>query len=326
MARLTTATADYETELQTLSEGSVNLHFDPFVDIDWDSPEFAILKDDPRWVLPANDPLANTPWYQSLPQDKQIAVGQWRQANIAKVGLQFEAILIRGMMTYAMTVPNQSREFRYLLHEMAEECNHIQMFQELVNRIGVDVPGMSWHMRKLSSTISYVGAGVPLIFFIGILAGEEPIDHYQKSVARSGEALPPALQRVMQIHIAEEARHISFAHQFITEHLKGAGRLKRFGIGLALPIAMRWLANAIMSTPAEFRREFGAPRKAIRQAFWKSKQSKQLMRDFFPDVRQLGDETGLRTPATVWMWKLLGIDGPTSRYRSEPTEFRRATA
>ncbi|SLI07279.1 P-aminobenzoate N-oxygenase AurF [Mycobacteroides abscessus subsp. abscessus] len=25
---------------------------------------------------------------------------------------------------------------------MTEECNHIQMFQELVNRIGDDVPGM----------------------------------------------------------------------------------------------------------------------------------------------------------------------------------------
>ena len=53
-----TATAtheSYEDMLHTLSEGSVHQHFDPFVDIDWDSPEFAVEKDDPRWVLPVSE-------------------------------------------------------------------------------------------------------------------------------------------------------------------------------------------------------------------------------------------------------------------------------
>ncbi len=50
---------------------------------------------------------------------------------------------------------------------------------------------------------------------IGILAGEEPIDHYQKALLREGDDLPPAVLRVMEIHIAEEARHISFADEFL---------------------------------------------------------------------------------------------------------------
>ena len=48
---------------------------------------------------------------------------------------------------------------------------------------------------------------------IGILGGEEPIDHYQKAMLRDGGELPPAMQRAMEIHIAEEARHISFARR-----------------------------------------------------------------------------------------------------------------
>ena len=34
-----------------------------------------------------------------------------------------------------MKLPNQSPEFRYCMHEMTEECNHIQMFQELESGI-----------------------------------------------------------------------------------------------------------------------------------------------------------------------------------------------
>ncbi|RJQ74456.1 diiron oxygenase [Pseudonocardiaceae bacterium YIM PH 21723] len=326
MARLTQAAADYETELQTLSEGSVNVNFDPFVDIDWDSPEFEIRRDDPRWVLPDYDPLARTAWYRGLPLDQQIEVGLWRQANIAKVGLQFEAILIRGVMQWVMTLPNQSPEFRYSLHEVTEECNHIQMFQELVNRIGADVPGMSWGMRAISPAVSFVGAYLPIIFFIGILAGEEPIDHIQKAIIRTGDDMPPALRRVMQIHIAEEARHISFAHQFIREHLKGAGWLKRTVVGLALPVIMFWLANAIVAPPPSFRRKFDIPRRQLKKAFFKDKASQDMRRDFFADVRGLAIETRLMGPSTSWMWKLLRIDGHGSRYRSEPKSFRRAKA
>lgn len=145
---------DYRDALQTLSEGSVNRRFDPYLDIDWDSPELALDPKDPRWVLsPEIDPLGATAWYRSQPLERQIEIGRWRIANSIKVGAAFETILIRGMMQYIMKLPNGSPEFRYCLHEMTEECNHIQMFQELVNRIGVDVPGMRPIFRALSPFI-----------------------------------------------------------------------------------------------------------------------------------------------------------------------------
>ncbi len=98
---------------------------------------------------------------------------------------------------------------------MTEECNHIQMFQELVNRSGLDVPGMRPLFRRLSPYIGLVGQYSPTAFMAGILAGEEPIDHFQKGLIREGANIPPAVLRTMQIHIAEEARHISWAHEFL---------------------------------------------------------------------------------------------------------------
>ncbi len=309
---------DYRSMLRTLSEGSVHVHFDPYEDIDWDSPAMAIDPEDPRWILPAGfDPLGDTDWYRSLPVDQQIELGQWRILNIIKVGAAFESALIRGLMHYAMELPNGSPEFRYCLHEMTEECNHIQMFQELVNRSGVDVPGTRLHFRLLLPLLGLLGGYNPVVLMIGILGGEEPIDHYQKIAIRSLE-LPPALQRVMEIHIAEEARHISFAVAFLKLRLPHANRVQRFILSLVFPITMRWLAGEIMTPPKSLQKRFDIPDEVFKEAFWGSDNSREILASYFGDMRALAEETGLMNRVSRRLWKRLGIAGEASRYRGEP--------
>ncbi|GAB2680199.1 AurF N-oxygenase family protein [Nocardia goodfellowii] len=318
---------DYRDALATLSEGSVHRRFDPYLDIDWDAPEFAIDPNDPRWVLsPEYDPLGATRWYQELPLDRQIEIGKWRIANVIKVGAAFESVLIRGMMQYIMKLPNGSPEFRYCLHEMTEECNHIQMFQELVNRIGVDVPGMRRLFKILSPFIGVAGGYAHVILFIGILGGEEPIDHYQKALIRDGDSVPPAVLRTMEIHIAEEARHISFAGEFLAAHLAHMNAASKAVCALAFPLAMRWLAGEIMSPPRSFGRQFDIPDEVIREAFWNSPQSRRILSGYFGDMRKLAGDLGLMNPITKPLWSLLHIDGAPSRYRSEPERGTRRTA
>lgn len=317
----------YRDLLRTLSEGSVHRRFDPFLDIDWDAPEFALDPDDPRWVLsPEIDPLGATRWYKELPLERQIEIGKWRMANSIKVGAAFESILIRGMMQYIMKLPNGSAEFRYCLHEMTEECNHIQMFQELVNRIGVDVPGMRPWFRRLSPLIGVAGGYRHVVLFIGILAGEEPIDHYQKALIRSGESIPPAMLRTMEIHIAEEARHISFAGDFLRVHVPRMNRVNRALCALVFPLAMRWLAGEIMTPPRSFAKQFGIPREVYREAFWRSPHSRAILSGYFGDMRKLAADLGLMTPAAKRLWKALHIDGKPSRYRGEPHREARGLA
>ncbi|MGW6421761.1 AurF N-oxygenase family protein [Nocardia sp. NPDC055053] len=310
---------DYADTLLTLSEGSVHRRFDPYLDIDWEAPEFAIDRDDPRWVLSAElDPLGATRWYQELPLERRIEIGRWRQANAAKVGLAFESILIRGMMQYAMALPNGSPEFRYCLHEMTEECNHIQMFQELVNRIGDDVPGMRPMFKVASPFIGVAGGYFWAILFIGILGGEEPIDHYQKALIRSGNATQPTLLRIMEIHIAEEARHISFANEFLRAHLARMNPVSTAVCAVAFPIAMRWLADELVKPSKSFAKKFDIPDEVFADAFWRSPTSRKILSGFFGDMRALADELGLMNPVTKQLWKLLKIDGGHARYRGEP--------
>jgi hypothetical protein len=308
----------YQERLRTLSEASVNQHFDAFLDIDWDNPDFAIDPKDERWILPEADVLGRHPWYQALPKDEQIRIGLYRQANVTKVGLQFEQILIAGLMTYAFKLPNGSPEFRYSTHEATEECHHTQMFQEFVNRSGQDVPGGSRFFQAVGPILPLAARLVPFGFFYGVLAGEEPIDHVQKSILRAGDDMHPLLQRIMQIHIAEEARHIGFAHQYL-EHK--APRLKRYERGIlsvAVPIIMRWLCDEILVPSRRARKDMGIPRSVVKDLYWDKPESRKMLRDLFGDVRMLAEDTQMMNPVSRRVWKLMKIDGRSSRYRSEP--------
>ncbi|MFC4127846.1 AurF N-oxygenase family protein [Nocardia rhizosphaerae] len=319
-----TSEQTFDETVKTLSEASVTVHFDAFTDIAWDNPDYAISWTDPRWVLPAVDPLGRHPWYQALPVERQIEIGIWRQANVCKVGRTFEEILIGGIMAFAITLPNGRPEFRYITHEATEECHHTQMFQEFVNRSGADVPGARRLFRRAGPFISLAGQFTPALFWAGVLAGEEPIDHIQKAYLRSDVELHPLIERIMQIHVAEEARHISFAHRYLRETVATFRPVRRLLLSLAFPLIMRVLCDVIVIPPKEMTEELGIPKNVIREAFWDHPDSARQLRDVFADVRALATDAGLMNPIARLLWRSLGIDGPASRYRSEPA--RRAVA
>ncbi|MCV7384540.1 AurF N-oxygenase family protein [Mycolicibacter longobardus] len=311
----------YAAALKNLSESSVRRRFDPFIDIDWDAPEYAITPNDPRWVM-ADGPFAYSPWYRSQPLDKQIAMGMWRQANIAKVSMQFESMLIRGLVQYASWVPNGSPEHRYCMHESIEECNHVLMFQELVNRIGFDVPGMPWWMRRLSPVMPLYAGPFPNTFFFGVLAGEVPVDVMQTNALRGSAQTHPVVAKVMAIHIAEEARHISFADAYLRRRVPNVWWLNRMWMSLYVPVVMRVMAKPMVLPPRAFFRRFDVPRSVRRQLLTGSPETRQMMQDTFADIRMLCTDIGLMTPVGRLMWRICRIDGSPSRYRGEPQRSR----
>ena len=128
--------------LDRLNEQSVRKHFDAYADIDWDSDEFHLDPEDPRWELSDDDPLSRTEWYRSLPAPARARLGCDNTASKMKTGLQFESILKRGLLEFADSLPNRSPEFRYAYHEVIEEAQHALMFQEFVNRSGFDAAGL----------------------------------------------------------------------------------------------------------------------------------------------------------------------------------------
>lgn len=310
------------TRVEALSRASTRLRFDPFVDIDWDAPENVLDKNDPRWLLdPDTAPLAATPWYAEQSLQQRIDMSRWITANTFKVGIQFEMILIRGVVHYAGKLPNSNPVFRYLMHEITDECNHIQMFQEFINRNGQDVPGMRRMSRVLGPVVGFISGYLTIMLFIGVLCGEQPVHFQQTMLQRRALRLPPLLNKITHIHLAEEARHITFADDHLTEHIQHSGRFKRVAYAILFPLFLRWLMGEIFTPPRSFARQFCVPRRTFKSAYWRSGHSRRMMAESAADARRVAEHLGLRTVWARWIWRVLGIDGRVPRFRGEPNRL-----
>jgi hypothetical protein len=135
------------------------------------------------------------------------------------------------------------------------------------------------------------------------------------------------MERVMAMHVAEEARHISFAHEFLRKRLPELTCRQRFWISLSYPLTMRILCQAIVVPPKGFWEEFDIPREVKKELFFRSPDSRKLLSDMFADVRMLAHDTGLMESRLArLMWRICKIDGKPSRYRSEPQRGHLAAA
>ncbi|MDV3126888.1 diiron oxygenase [Mycobacterium sp. 21AC1] len=312
----------YITKVEALSRATARLRFDPFTDIDWAAPENALDRNDSRWQLhPDTSPLAATDWYAGQSLEKRVDIGRWVTANTFKVGIQFEMILIRGVVHFAGKLPNSDPVFRYLLHEVTDECNHIQMFQEFINRNDHDVPGMRRMSRIVGPVVGFISGYLEILLFIGVLCGEQPVHYQQTLLQRGASRIPPLLSKITYIHLAEEARHITFADDYLTERLQHSGRCKRAVYAIMFPLFLRWLMGEIFTPPRSFAREFGVPRRTFKSAYWRSAHSRRMLAESAADARRVADRLGLRTAGFRWIWRALGIDGRLPRYRGEPNRL-----
>jgi hypothetical protein len=289
-----------------LNRQSVDKHFDAYADVGWDEPGMEIDKRDPRWELGDRDPLGRTEWYKALPQETRAELGLLRTASNMKVGLQFESILQRGLLEFAAKLPNGRPEFRYAYHEVIEEGHHSMMFQEFVNRSGLEVPGMPPLINVLSRRVVLMGRRFPEMFFVFVLGGEDPIDYVQRESLRSDRELHPLLERIMRIHVTEEARHLSFARHFLKGKVPRLNRFRRFAVGIQAPITLGIMAGLMLQPPRHLVKRYGIPRRVIKEAYG-SAENKAEVRRSLRKVRQLCVELGLVTFITKPIWKLFGI-------------------
>jgi hypothetical protein len=81
---------------------------------------------------------------------------------------------------------------------------------------------------------------------------------------------------------------------------------------------MRGLCDIIMVPCKADREAMGIPDQVAKEIWWDSAAGEKRLRDMFGDVRMLADELGIRRGPYALLWKLMGLDGEPSRYRSEP--------
>ncbi|WP_436792786.1 AurF N-oxygenase family protein [Actinospongicola halichondriae] len=290
--------------VRRLSEQSVRKNFDAYLDVPWDDHE--IHSADPRWELDGDDPLARTAWYQALPQPERARLGLFAVVSKMKTGLEFENVLCRGILEYVNTLPNGAPEYRYAMHELIEEGQHQLMFQEFVNRSGIDVDGMPWDARLGSRIVVSMGSWFPELFFMFVLGGEDPIDHVQRESLRRGGA-HPLLERIMKNHVTEEARHLSFARHYLKNRIESMPRRGRFALSIGTPLILGEMGRLMLMPSKQLVAEFAIPDHVIREAYTENPEFLEGAATALQKVRRLAGELGLLTPLARRIWKRKNI-------------------
>jgi hypothetical protein len=287
-----------------LSAQSVTKHFDAYADIPWDDPEYRIDPDDPRWILPEDEPLGATAWYRAQPDALRSRIGLYRVALSMKRGMQFENILERGLLSYAFhRLGNDDPTFRYVLHEVAEETHHSLMFQEFVNRSRTDPAGLPWPIKLGSAWVVAQARLFPSLFFYFVLGGEDPIDYVQRQNLRSKTQRPPIVDIVSLHHVVEEARHISFARHYLKLEVPQLKRRHRALLSVIVPIMLGQMAGLMLAEPPDLTERFGVPREVLDEAARNEDSVTWNAANAVRKLRRLTRELGLMNPVAVALWK-----------------------
>jgi hypothetical protein len=300
----------YQSLIARLSRQSVTegKHFDAYADVPWDDPEYRIDPEDPRWEMSdADGGLGATDWYKAQPQGVRARMGLQGVVSAMKTGLQFESILKRGLLEYASKLPNNAPEFRYAYHEVIEEAQHSLMFQEFVNRSGLNPPGMPKLMEFGSRGVIKLGRKFPALFFLFVLGGEDPIDYVQRQELRSGNEIHPLLERIMRIHVTEEARHLSFARHYLKRNVPELSWFRRRMLAVRVPFILGSMAGMMLRPSKSMIRQYGIPRSVIKEAYDDNPAARQFVKDSIRKVRNLCVELRIISPVSKLLWKAFGI-------------------
>lgn len=298
-------TGRFARTLQHLNRLSARRTNDAYRDVPWDAHE--LDPTDPRLALAPADPIALSRWYQSLPSEEQARVGLVRITASLKTAWHFENILQQGLLHRALYLPEGTDEFRYIHHEVIEESQHTLMFEELIRRSGTTPRGMPYSLRHLAAWLMRVlSRHSPVVFFSMVLAGEEPLDLLQRRTLAVDD-LHPLVRVIMEIHVAEEARHITYARAAIRDETAGLSPLRRQTVAFFTPVALGIMVR-LMAQPTHDLIAGGVPKDVVRSVY-RSEAGRLLLIDGVARIRSLLGELGLITPAARRMWRLMGIMG-----------------
>jgi hypothetical protein len=292
--------------LSRLNRQSVTKHFDAYADIDWDGEEMRLDPTDPRFELPPDEPLTRTEWYRTLPAETKARLACHSIASKMKIGLQFEGVLKRGLLEYASRLPNGSPEFRYAYHEVIEEARHALMFQEFVNRSGFDAAGLGLPERIGARFVIRLARVFPELFFVFVLGGEDPIDHVQRRALRRGDG-HPLVERIMRIHVTEEARHLSFARHYLKRSVPNLPAWRRTVLAVGAPLVLSVMAELMLKPSRQLVKEFAIPADVVREAYTDNPEHRAQVIESLGKVRALCEEIGLLRRPFGRLWTALRL-------------------
>jgi hypothetical protein len=203
-----------------LLKGSVKKSYAPVVDIDWDAP----LDPDKFFLPPEVVTLYGTPQWDAMTREQQIALSRQELVNVLSAGIWFENILNQALLRDLMHKNPTASSAHYMLTELGDETRHMVMFGKTIARVGGIPVRPKLYQRIMINSLPFAFRGS--VLWGAALVGEEIFDALQRQILEDLD-LQPIVQRLMRIHVTEEARHIQFARDGLRKSVPTMPRYRK---------------------------------------------------------------------------------------------------
>ncbi|MEU4892511.1 diiron oxygenase [Streptomyces sp. NPDC044780] len=281
-----------------LLKGSVKRSYIPVVDIDWEAP----LDDDKFFVAPKTLSLYGTELWHRMDRAQRIELSRQEFVNMLSTAIWFENIVNQGLLRHVMHADPRSSETHYSLTELGDETRHMVMFGKAIQKVGAEHVRVPLAQRVVLNTIPFFLRGSGLWLFA--LLGEDITDELQRQMVDDPDVQPLA-QRVLRVHILEEARHISFARDGIRKRVSEMPRWRR--AVLANVLGFHGIVNQqAFINPVVYRRVGLPDPKAARRAAKTNENFRLVQKRCFAGLAEFFEETGLMGRVSRKIWKKIG--------------------
>jgi hypothetical protein len=197
---------------------------------------FPFDKDVIDWSVPLEDEWAYMPAGHSVFEDSGLLeratpaersfLERWEMTQLMRNVAHGEHLLNQGILAMLWQVDPYDPSYRYLLHEVAEECQHMAMFNQWVRLNAdidtVDVRETEWG-KAVADFTEDLAVRLPEAFWVNVLLFEFVGDDFNQAMRAEpalggdGRPLHPILVGIGRAHVGEESRHISYARRWLHE-------------------------------------------------------------------------------------------------------------
>ncbi|MHB8437948.1 MAG: diiron oxygenase [Acidimicrobiales bacterium] len=231
---------------ERLNTASARRRWYPFDDdvIDWSVP----LDDTWAYMPAGHSVFSGSTVVEKLGPAERSFLERWEMTQLMRNIAHGEHLLNQGILALLWKVDPYDPNYRYLLHEVAEECQHMAMFNEWVRR-NADIETTGAGETEWGTTVgtftSDLAVRLPEAFWVQVLLFEFVGDDFNQAMRRDaernlgddGRVLHPILVGIGLAHTAEEARHIAYARRWLHDGMPTLGddqlaevqRLAEFG-------------------------------------------------------------------------------------------------
>ena len=270
----------------------------PVVDIDWDAP----FDPDKFFLPPKSVSLYGTPMWDEMTREQQIELSRQEFVNTLSAGIWFENILNQALLRKVMHQDPTSRATHYELTELGDETRHMVMFGKAIEHVGAKPVQPRWYQRVIINALPLGFKGS--VLWVVALIGEEIFDSLQRQMMDDPE-LQPMVQRLMRIHVTEEARHIQFARDGLRKRAPNMRRLNRLWISNLNGVGGLFFRYLFTNKVPYYR--VGLDARPARHIARTSQHRHEVQVAGFAPLAAFLEEVGLMGPIARRLWRRTGF-------------------